>query len=76
MPKRISDRERIVTYAMNASAEETQSLIDTLKAIQLNRFPREIKRRRPRTVKPVIDEPELPGMPPRVESEQAVETSA
>ena len=68
MPKRITEHERIVTYAMSASADQLQDAIGTLTAIQASRFPREKKKRKPRTLKPVADNLELPGMPPLDES--------
>ena len=39
MPKRITDRQRIIAYAMQASAEQLQDVIETLKAIQAAKFP-------------------------------------
>ena len=46
MPKRITDRERIISFAMNATAEQIQDMIDTLKAIANSRFPKVAKTRK------------------------------
>ena len=40
MPKRISDRTRIINFAMTADEGEINHTIETLRAIAANRFPK------------------------------------
>ena len=66
MPKRISDRQRLIGYAMNASEEQLQDAIETLKAIQSNKYPKQAKSpatRKARAKKAAAAQPELPAMP-------------
>jgi hypothetical protein len=51
MAKRITDTERLITFAMNASEDTLSSTIQTLAAIRNNRFPTEKKSRKPRKPK-------------------------
>jgi hypothetical protein len=64
MPKRITDGQRIVTYAMNATEEQLQQAIETLRAIQASKFP-PVKRTRKTKQVAVADErqAELPNIP-------------
>lgn len=51
MPKKITDRQRIITYAMNATEQELQDAIETFKAIQSSRFPKkQVRTKKPESV--------------------------
>jgi hypothetical protein len=61
--KKISDRQRIITYASQCSQEQLSEAIETLQAINAGRFPREAKRaaraRKGAAKQPTPAQPEL-----------------
>jgi hypothetical protein len=61
MPKKISDRQRIITYASQVSEPELLEAIETLQAIRAGRFPHKQeksakgrKKRAPEPVQPAL----------------------
>jgi|ERR1051325_2858140 hypothetical protein len=70
--KKISDKQRLITYAAQATEEQLSDAIETLQAIRAGRFPKERRKsatpRKTRTAKPTASQPELPAMPPKDEA--------
>jgi len=67
MPKRISETQRLISFAMNASEEGLSNTIETLRAIQSNRFPKTsakpatARTRGPKKVKKAAEQLTIPG---------------
>jgi hypothetical protein len=69
MPKRISETQRLISFAMNASEEGLSNTIETLRAIQSNRFPKSPSKpatprtRGPKKAKREAEQLVIPGTP-------------
>jgi hypothetical protein len=73
----MSDRQRIITYASQATEEQLSEAIETFLAIRAGRFPKERKRaattRKARVQKATVAQPELPAMPDEAEATSELE---
>jgi hypothetical protein len=63
MPKKITDRQRLLTYAMTAEEPQILEALETFKAALTARFPKERKKRAKRTPPKDDNQLTIPGTP-------------
>lgn len=63
MAKKITDRQRLLTYAMTANEDQITEALETFRAALAARFPKD-RKKRSRKASPQSDaQPTLPGTP-------------